>query len=109
MHGKMKLAVLLIALVPVILWAGPPEAQPDAWMIKGYVVSVLHDGLLISCVDDGTVTINKPRNGEIVFVKGKFAFNKGDAVNFAGAPAGTFKYESPGSAARALQAFEVRH
>lgn len=107
--GKMKLAILLIALMPFALQAGAPEAQPDAWMIKGHVVSVLHDGLLISCVDDGTVRMKKPKGGDIVFVKGKFAFSKGDAVNFTGEPAGTFKYESPGSAARTLRAFEVRH
>jgi hypothetical protein len=104
----LKLA-LPLAFISIELQAATPEAQPDAWLIKGHVLAVLSDGILVACSEDETPGTKKPQAGEVVFVKGKFAFAEKDAVNLDGVAIGTHKYKSSDNPSGTVRAFEIRN
>jgi hypothetical protein len=100
--------VLLLLLLPLTLLAAIPEAQPEGWSVSGHVLAVKADGILVSCVSDEKVGM-KPKDGEVVFVKGKFAFAEGAAVNLTCEPAGTYKCQLPGKGESIVLAFQSRN
>ena len=74
-------------------------------MIKGEVLSVTDDGILVICPYTATFGMSKPKPDEVVFVKGNFNFVDGDKVNLTAGEIGTYKYISAGGAAKTVRAF----
>ncbi len=98
----------LIALAALFLVAAAPEAQPESWTLRGQVASVSSEGIFVVCRGEATSTLKAPAKGEIVFVRGKFSFAQGDAINLSAEPIGTHPSES-GESGKTVRAFEIRN
>jgi hypothetical protein len=83
------------------------SAIADGWRIKGDVITVKDDGIIVYCIDDGTFGQSKPKNGEAVFIRGSFDVVDGDKMNLTAYPDGTYKYTAVTGAGKTVRAFTL--
>jgi hypothetical protein len=79
----------------------------DSWRIKGKVLSVTEEGIIVLCIDDGTFGQSKPKDLEVVFIRGSFDVVDDDKVNLSAFPDGTYQYTNVSGAARTVRAFSL--
>lgn len=104
--------LLPLLLIPLTLLAGSLlDERPctNVWAIEGRVLSVNDEGILIMAAHNEKIGMQKPEDGTVVFIYGKFPnAADGDKANYHGCPAGTYRYQSAGNAAKTVRAFILR-
>ena len=80
----------------------------EPWAIKGKVLSAADGGVIVYCIDDGTVGRAKPEDRSVVFIKGLNLMD-GDRVDVEAIPDGTsYHYTAASGAAKIVRSFQLR-
>jgi len=101
----MKIRILIL----LFLMAQSVTGGTGDWMIKGKVLSVTEDGILVFCDYNPAFGLAKPNAYDVVFIQGAFGNTAdGDLVDCHAYPIGTYHYTAANGAAKTVRSFALR-
>jgi hypothetical protein len=105
----MKTLSIIIASLALAASAFAQQLHPETWAIKGKVLSVTADGVLVMCADNPAIGKQKPKADEIIFLRGNFkGAHDAQGVNVTAYPTDkTFEYNAVSGAAKTVQVFAL--